>query len=210
MAPQFTATNGFARRSPEPWMARATNSLPTPDSPETSTGMVEAAAFSAMRMTAWMLALLVMMSVKPSVPDWLFFIRASSPSSALALSALRRLTCSRSAPTGLTTKSTAPARIADTTLSMPPCAVCTITGTLIDDWRIFASTPSPSRFGMTRSRITQSIRAPSGPASSDSAPSPESRVKVSYSNLCSMPSSSRHCTGSSSTIRMVIRSPAAG
>ena len=25
----------------------------------------------------------------------------------------------------------APARIADTTLSMPPCAVCTITGTLI-------------------------------------------------------------------------------
>ena len=114
-----------------------------------------------------MMALLVMMSAKPSVPDWLFFIRASSPSSALALSALRRLTCSRSAPTGLTTKSTAPARIAETTLSMPPCAVCTITGTLIADWRIFASTPMPSRLGITRSRMTQSIRAPSGPVSSD-------------------------------------------
>ena len=54
MAPQFTAMNGFARRSPEPWMARAINSLPTPDSPETSTGIVDAAAFSAMRSTAAM------------------------------------------------------------------------------------------------------------------------------------------------------------
>ena len=33
-------------------MARATNSLPTPDSPAINTGMVEAAAFSAMRRTA--------------------------------------------------------------------------------------------------------------------------------------------------------------
>ena len=78
-----------------------------------------------------MLALLVMMSAKPSVPERLCLMRASSPSSALVLSALRRLTCRRSAPTGLTTKSTAPARMADTTLSMPPCAVCTITGTLM-------------------------------------------------------------------------------
>ena len=46
----------------------------------------------------------------------------------LVASALRSETCSRSAPTGLTTKSVAPARIAETTLSMPPCAVCTITG----------------------------------------------------------------------------------
>ncbi len=186
------------------------SSLPTPDSPAIKTGMAEAAAFSAMRMTAAMLALLVMMSAKPSVPAWLFFIRANSPSSALALSALRRLTASRSAPTGLTTKSTAPARIAETTLSMPPCAVCTITGTLIEDWRNLASTPMPSRFGMTRSRMTQSIAPPSGPASSASAASPESRVIVSYSNLCSAASRSRHCTGSSSTIRMVMNAPAAG
>ena len=52
MAPQLTAMNGLARRSPEPWMARAINSLPTPDLPAISTGMVEAAAFSAMRSTA--------------------------------------------------------------------------------------------------------------------------------------------------------------
>ena len=44
-------------------------------------------------------------------------------------SALRSDTASRSAPTGLTTKSMAPARMAVTTLSMPPWAVCTITGT---------------------------------------------------------------------------------
>ena len=84
-----------------------------------------------MRSTAAMAGDLVMMSLKPSVPERLCLMRASSPSSALVLSALRRLTCSRSTPTGLTTKSIAPARIADTTLSMPPCAVCTITGTLI-------------------------------------------------------------------------------
>ena len=179
MAPQFTAMNGFARRSPEPWMARAINSLPTPDSPETSTGIVDAAAFSAMRSTAAMAGDLVMMSAKPSVPERLCLMRASSPSSALVLSALRRLTCSRSTPTGLTTKSMAPARIADTTLSMPPCAVCTITGTLIEAWRRRASTPSPSRFGITRSRITQSIRAPSAPPSKVSAASPLSSTTVS-------------------------------
>ena len=33
MAPQFTATKGFARRVPLPWIARAISSLPTPDSP---------------------------------------------------------------------------------------------------------------------------------------------------------------------------------
>ena len=46
MAPQLTATNGLARRSPEPWMARAISSLPTPDWPSISTGMAEPAAFS--------------------------------------------------------------------------------------------------------------------------------------------------------------------
>ena len=64
MAPQLTATNGFARRSPEPWIARAISSLPTPDWPSISTGMVEAAAFSAVRSTACMRGLRVMMSLK--------------------------------------------------------------------------------------------------------------------------------------------------
>src|SRR3982074_3499723 len=47
MAPQLTATKGLARRSPEPWMARAISSLPTPDWPATSPGIADAAAFAA-------------------------------------------------------------------------------------------------------------------------------------------------------------------
>ena len=115
-----------ARR--EPWIARAISSLPTPDWPSISTGMADAAAFSAVRSTACMPALRVMMSANVSVPARLRLMRLSSPCSALAASALRSDTCSRSAPTGLTTKSPAPARMAETTLSMPPCAVCTMTG----------------------------------------------------------------------------------
>ena len=37
MAPQFTATKGMAERGESSWMARATSSLPVPDSPVTST-----------------------------------------------------------------------------------------------------------------------------------------------------------------------------
>ena len=148
-------------------MARAISSLPTPDSPSISTGMCEAAAFSALRSTACIFGLRVTMSLKVSVPDRLRLMRASSSSSALVSSALRSDTCSRSAPTGFTTKSTAPARIADTTLSMPPCAVCTITGTSMPASRIRASTPRPSRSGITRSSTTQSKRSP--PVSSAAA-----------------------------------------
>src|SRR5581483_3798239 len=127
-APQFTAMNGLARRAPLPWMARAINSLPTPDSPSINTGIVEAAAFSALCSTVRIGAERVMTSEKLSVPSRLRLARASSPASALVASALRSETCRRSAPTGLTTKSAAPARMAETTLSMPPWAVCTITG----------------------------------------------------------------------------------
>ena len=122
-------------------MARAISSLPTPDSPSISTGMSEAAAFSATRSTFCIRALRVMMSRNVSVPARLRFRRWNSVSSALVESALRSETCRRSAPTGLTTKSAAPARIAETTLSIPPCAVCTITGTLRPASRMRASTP---------------------------------------------------------------------
>ena len=101
------------------------------------------------------------MSLNVSVPDWLRLMRRELAfERACVASALRSDTCSRSAPTGLTTKSTAPARIAETTLSMPPCAVCTITGTVMPASRIRASTPRPSRSGMTRSSTTQSKRSP--------------------------------------------------
>ena len=127
-APQFTATKGLALRSPEPWIARAISSLPTPDSPSISTGIAEFAVFCAARSTARILALRVMMSLKLKVPPRLRLRRANSPSSARVAMALRSDTSMRSAPAGLTTKSTAPARIAETTVSMPPWAVWTMTG----------------------------------------------------------------------------------
>ncbi len=51
MAPQLTVTNGLPVRSLAPWMARAISSLPTPDSPSISTGMLDFAARSARRIT---------------------------------------------------------------------------------------------------------------------------------------------------------------
>ncbi len=139
-------------------MARAISSLPTPDSPSISTGMVEAAAFSAAFSTGCMAGERVMMSAMVSVPSRLRLRRCNSPASALVASALRSETCRRSGLAGLTTKSVAPARITDTTLSMPPWAVCTITGMSRPASRMRASTPRPSRSGITRSSTTQSMR----------------------------------------------------
>ena len=90
IAPQLTATNGLARRSPQPWIARAISSLPTPDWPSISTGIAEPAAFSAWRSTACMRGLRVIMSLKVSVPERLRLRRWISLSSALAASALRK------------------------------------------------------------------------------------------------------------------------
>ena len=174
IAPQFTVTKALPLRSLEPWMARASTSLPTPDSPSISTGMFDFAARSARRITRVMSGLAVARSLKLSVPEARRRMRRISSSSELTRIAFLIETWSRSAPTGLTTKSIAPARIAWTTVSIEPCAVCTMTGVSIADSRSFASTPSPSRFGITRSRMTTSMRAPSGERRSDSPASPVS------------------------------------
>ena len=50
-------------------MARANNSLPTPDSPSISTGMEEEVAFCAVRSTLPIASLRVMMSEKVSLPS---------------------------------------------------------------------------------------------------------------------------------------------
>src|SRR5213082_385610 len=67
MALQLTGTNGCVLRGLTSWMARATSSLPVPDSPCTSTGAMLRATFStsvrtsciapdvpAMRASAWL------------------------------------------------------------------------------------------------------------------------------------------------------------
>ena len=86
----------------------------------------------------------------------------ASASSASTFSALAIAVRSRSGEAGFTTKSNAPSRIADTTVSMPPCAVCTMTGMSMPRSRIACSTPRPSMPGMTRSSMTAEIARPPG------------------------------------------------
>ena len=67
-------------------------------------------------------------SAKVSVPSAFFLMRVISPASASIFSALLIETSSRSGDAGLTTKSTAPARMALMAASIEPCAVCTMMG----------------------------------------------------------------------------------
>ena len=112
-------------------MARATSSLPTPDSPSIRIGMFEAAALLRQAddplhgRAAGDDVVEGERAAAPCAPSGALRLRSASTLSALAIAAR-----SRSGETGLTTKSKAPARIADTTVSMPPCAVCTMTGSV--------------------------------------------------------------------------------
>ena len=134
--------------------------------------MFEAAAFCPSRMTRSMPGPRVMMSRKPSTPAAGRRERRTASSIASTFSALAIAERSRSGDAGLTTKSKAPARIAETTVSMPPCAVCTITGSAIARWRIASRTPSPSMPGMERSRMIAAMSPPRGPSRRFSAISP--------------------------------------
>ena len=120
MAPQLTVTKGPDLRPLSPWMARAISSLPTPDSPSISTGMVELAARLPSSSTLVMASLPAIRSAKPSSPLADALMRAISSASASILSAFLMETSSRSGLTGLTTKSTAPARMAVMAASMLP------------------------------------------------------------------------------------------
>src|SRR5262249_6737976 len=109
-ARQLTATKGFVRRAPLPWIARAINFFPTPDSPSIKTGLTDAAAFAAALRTGSIAGERLITSAMVSVPSCLRLSRCNSPASTLVASALRSETCKRSAFAGLTTKSVAPAR----------------------------------------------------------------------------------------------------
>ncbi len=127
-------------------------------------------------------------------------MRRTSSSSVSTRRAFLIETWSRSAPAGLTTKSTAPARIALTTVSMDPLEVWTMTGVARPLLRISARTPSPSSPGMTRSRSTTS-------APSDlrrlSASAPVSAIRASKPKRRTAASARRRWTGSSSTMSTV-------
>ena len=139
-APQLTATKGLPARSLAPCRARAMTSLPTPLSPVIRTGMEDLAARAPSALTIRMAGLSPTMSSKLVRPWARLVRRPTSAVSRFICRALRTPTSSRSGPTGLTKKSWAPACMALTTMSMPPLAVRTITG---------SATPAAAQFGQT-------------------------------------------------------------
>ena len=90
--------------------------------------MLEAAARLPSVITRCMASPRSTRSEKVSVPSSFFLMRVISPCSASIFSALFSETSSRSGLAGLTTKSTAPARMALMAVSIEPCAVCTMIG----------------------------------------------------------------------------------
>ena len=90
--------------------------------------MLEAAARRPSAITRCMAWPRMMRSEKVSVPSAFFLMRLISPCRASIFSALLMETSSRSIEVGLTTKSTAPARMAVIAVSIEPLAVCTIMG----------------------------------------------------------------------------------
>ena len=155
IAPQFTATKGLPARSDEPCTARAITSLPTPLSPVIRMGMEDLAARSPRRLTMTMAGDDPIRSSKVVRPPVCFFSRSTSPFRAPMESALRIETMIRSGAAGLTKKSLAPACMAETTVSMPPVAVTTITGWPKPRARISFSVSWPVMPGMMRSSSTR-------------------------------------------------------
>ena len=142
----------------------------------------------------------MMRSENVSVPLAFLFRRASSPCRASILRALLIETSRRSGEVGLTTKSTAPARIAPIAVSSEPLAVCTMIGgpPFLATRR---RTSMPSNPGITRSSSTRAIADCSGPSSSCRACSPLWAVLVSYPSRLIVLSRMRRWVGSSSTMR---------
>ena len=202
MAPQFTATKGFMARSDAPCMARAITSLPTPLSPRISTGMVDLAARSPIRLTCCMGAESPIRSLKLNWPPARFLRRCTSAERSPICRALRIDTMMRSGEAGLIKKSWAPACMALTTTSTPPVAVSTITGWSKPRTRISLRVSMPDRPGIDRSRITTSATPP--PASRFSASSPLSAWATPKPSRSSTAWIRRRWVGSSSTTRTVL------
>ena len=202
MAPQFTATKGRPARSDEPCTARATTSLPTPLSPEISTGIEDRAARSPILRTWTMAADVPTRSLKVVLPSARLRSWATSERSAPMDRALWIEMVMRSGDAGLTKKSVAPACMAWTTVSIPPEAVSTMTGCWWARDRSSERVSRPERPGMTRSSRIRSQGEPDARrASRASPPSRSAAVKPSRSRTAWI---SRLWVGSSSTTTIVL------
>ena len=142
-----------------------------------------------------------MRSAKVSVPSAFFLMRAISPCSASIFSALLIETSSRSGEVGLTTKSTAPARMALMAASMEPCAVCTMIGRGARLWREAPQHLHAVDAGHDEIEQDEGDGAASGPSRICRACSPPWAVLVSKPRRLMVSSRMRRWAGSSSTIR---------
>ena len=89
MAPQLTGTNGRPARGDESWIARATSSLPVPDSPRISTVLSWCATWSISVSTARMAAELPVGRVTPAWrSNWM-----TSPRTSLAIIVVGSTAC---------------------------------------------------------------------------------------------------------------------
>ena len=134
------------------------------------------------------------------MPSARFLMRVISPLSASIFSAERIDTSSRSGLAGLTTKSTAPSRMALIAVSIEPLAVSTMMGGMPALACNAFSTAVPSVPGITRSSRTRLIEPFSGPSRTCRAWSPEIAVLASKPNRLTVSSRIRRWAGSSSTM----------
>ena len=172
IAPQLTPTNGLSRRGLARWMARASSSLPVPESPKISTLASESATSRACRSRS---------SMRRAARD---DARAPFAGRLLRRLAMRRRATATAAATfcssswlsnGLVRNPKTPRCVAATASGIVPCAVRMITGSA-GCWRWIASNSCrPSMPGIRRSVITAPGRAT---ASAASAVSPLSAVRT--------------------------------
>ncbi len=148
MAAQFIFTKGWARRGDSSWIARAISSLPVPFSPR----MRMAASAPATRSTRSRTAAMAEESpMSASSSCQKRFSSSFSRWRRSSWSALRRVRSRRSSPTGFSTKSSAPRRVALTAVSRDACPLIRITGIWGAFSRAAARNWSPSISGMTTS-----------------------------------------------------------
>ncbi len=170
MAAQFTATNGFLARDEPATMDRATNSLPVPDSPVSSTVQLVSDTWASKLSTA---------SMAGSSPNSQGAVRSRHATASGTASgggvldmptAPQRASSRLSTPTGLTKKSRAPRRMARTASGICALPLITMTGVRGHLVRTASRMAKPSAPGMRRSvttasKISRSIWAsPPGPS----------------------------------------------
>jgi hypothetical protein len=203
-AAQLTTTKGPLARSESSWMARATSSLPVPDSPRTSTVAVDGAACCTISIMATMAGEPPMMGRARVRP-----ISASSRLS-ITFSALRAWRSSARSTVRMTSadlngfwmKSYAPSRMAETATSTVPYAVITITST---EGRIARAARSRSWPLIPGSMRSVRMRSMANCRTSSSASSPLTAVCTVRPSRSKMRRSEWPCSTSSSTMSRVPR-----